>query len=54
MLSVPDETRFGIAVEKRISAFVQIVGTLEPTRLPVSQPELRRWFIEVKTSSIIA
>lgn len=33
-------------VEKRISAFVQIVGTLEPTRLPVSQPELRRWFIE--------
>ncbi|KAG9049554.1 Histone deacetylase hda1 [Tulasnella sp. UAMH 9824] len=33
-------------VEKRISAFVQIVGTLEPTRLPLSQPELRRWFIE--------
>ncbi|KAG8891434.1 Histone deacetylase hda1, partial [Tulasnella sp. 417] len=33
-------------VDKRVSAFVQIVGTLEPTRVPLTQPELRRWFIE--------
>ncbi|KAG8891476.1 Histone deacetylase hda1, partial [Tulasnella sp. 417] len=35
-----------IPVDKRVSAFVQIVGTLEPTRVPLTQPELRRWFIE--------
>ncbi|KAG8972692.1 Histone deacetylase hda1, partial [Tulasnella sp. 427] len=35
------------SVEKKIKAVVQIVGMLEPVRLPPSEPNIRRWFIEV-------
>jgi len=34
------------SVDQKIKAVIQVVGALEPTRIPLSEPETRIWYIQ--------